>query len=260
MKRKLNCVLYLIIILVHSVSCSSRNSNNQVDCVNSENLELNDSLFYLNGSPFSGCLEEFSSRGDLFFKAEVRNGILHGSMRRFFTGGFYQEGTYSNGVLRGEFKTFYSDGQLMKLGFYDEAGKLYRETKEFYQDGSIKAIHNYSNGKRNGSFKEFWETGELRLEGMYKNGVFDDTVISYFKNGAIISYTTYGDGIDHIQVSYEDESHSHFHWGYYLEHGNETWYYKMIGEDCFVRVYDSEGGYVDTVVPCDQIPEPPKIR
>lgn len=74
-------------------------------------------------------------------------------------------------------------------------GAPYNGTCENYHDnGSVKEIRSFKDGKLTGSFKSYHENGTLASEGQYVNGVADGLWKHYSPAGALISEKTYENG------------------------------------------------------------------
>lgn len=89
-----------------------------------------------------------------------------------------EEGNYSNGKRNGLFKIFDKKGHLDRIETYkngvlqeDSAAEILDVKKELGQDGKIKSIGSYANGKKQGIFREYNSDGEIIASSVYKNDV-----------------------------------------------------------------------------------------
>ena len=57
--------------------------------------------------------------------------------------------------------------------------------KEYWDNGQIKSVEYYKNGKRDGTFSYYFENGKIRTEKTWKDGKLDGKDIWYFENGQI---------------------------------------------------------------------------
>lgn len=122
--------------------------------------------------------------------------------------------TYVNGILNGP-KTWYSyDGKVVLEENYIN-NKVEGEQKAYYENGNIKSIVDYKNGriigieafakdgtllhkgdlsKGTGVWKYFWENGNTLEEGSYKNWRKDGKWVKYRENGEVDVTTIYKNG------------------------------------------------------------------
>ena len=61
-------------------------------------------------------------------------------------------------------------------------GELEGEYKEYYEDGHLKIICNFKNGKFEGEYKEYHKNGQLMRIYNYKNGKKEREYKEYHKN------------------------------------------------------------------------------
>ncbi len=122
--------------------------------------------------------------------------------------------TYVDGILNGP-KTWYSyDGKVVLEENYKN-DKIEGEQKAYYENGNIKSIVDYKNGrivkiealaqdgtvlhksdlsKGTGLWKYFWENGNILEEGSYKNWKKDGKWVKYRENGEVDVTTIYKNG------------------------------------------------------------------
>jgi antitoxin component YwqK of YwqJK toxin-antitoxin module len=163
-------------------------------------------------------------------------------------------GTYNNGIKDGYFKYYDKEGNLIKIEKYikgileenpDELA-TYELRTDYYEDGSIKVIGSYKDGKpegvrrefakdgsikdgyilhnglvvghgiideagkKQGDWKEFYDNGRLRAEGKYVNNKRVGKWIYYFENGKIEQ-----------TGSYDNRGLYTGDWKWYFEDGSE---------------------------------------
>lgn len=168
-------------------------------------------------------IEEKERIEDLGIKRKGNDGKVYaGKETTAYTGKFalflgdiieYTE-TYVDGILNGP-KTWYSyDGKVVLEENYKDA-KVEGEQKAYYENGNIKSIVTYKNGrivgiealaqdgtvlhksdlsKGTGIWKYFWENGKVLEEGKYKDWKKDGIWVKYRENGEIDVTTTYKNG------------------------------------------------------------------
>jgi antitoxin component YwqK of YwqJK toxin-antitoxin module len=69
----------------------------------------------------------------------------------------------------GEWKEYYENGQLKIVGFYKD-GKQEGEWKEYHENGQLKSVGSFKNGRQEGEWKAYDENGQLKVIIHYKNG------------------------------------------------------------------------------------------
>ena len=57
--------------------------------------------------------------------------------------------------------------------------------KEYWDNGQIKSVEYYKDGKRDGKFSYYFENGKIKTEKIWKDGKLDGKDIWYFENGQI---------------------------------------------------------------------------
>jgi len=74
-----------------------------------------------------------------------------------------------------------------------------------YDNGQIKDIYTYENGKTNGVFMQFYENGNLRCEGTYKNYKRHGFMRCFHENGTLCcQFTMYNDTIQDDYEEYDE--------------------------------------------------------
>lgn len=122
--------------------------------------------------------------------------------------------TYVDGILNGP-KTWYSYDDKVVLEENYKNDKIEGEQKAYYENGNIKSIVDYKNGriikiealaqdgtvlhksdlsKGTGLWKYFWENGNVLEEGSYKNWKKDGKWVKYRENGEVDVTTIYKNG------------------------------------------------------------------
>ena len=103
----------------------------------------------------------------------------------------------------------YPDNAPKKISYFQEIdGKEERvEEKYFHQDGKLKMIGKFLNGKREGEWKAFFNNDQLQSVGAFKEGQRTGGAKVYFPNG---------------QLRYEGQYEGNKevgHWKFYNEQG-----------------------------------------
>ena len=100
--------------------------------------------------------------------------------------------------------------------------------KEFYSDGSLKAIAEYKENVQDGERVDYYENGEIKSKSHWKNGKQHGLGVFYFPTGAIKSKFNWSDGqLDGYYEKYYENGQLQGY-GYFkdgLEDGNYKLYY-----------------------------------
>ena len=99
-----------------------------------------------------------------------------------------------NGLLDGESREYYEEGDIkavspFKNNIPDGVFILY------YQNGNIQEKHTYKNGNEEGEGLFYYENGQLEEKYFMKNGKLDGEAINYFEDGKIRNKAIFKDGI-----------------------------------------------------------------
>ena len=117
-----------------------------------------------------------------------------------------QEYFYSNQVIQAEGKmkgeisvgdwSFYnSNGQLTGKGNYNDNGERDGIWNWFNENGSVKEIATYSNGKLNGENKVFYEDGSPYVSTNFADDKYDGEYLYYLKRGALKQRKQFKNGL-----------------------------------------------------------------
>ena len=81
-------------------------------------------------------------------------------------------------------KFYHENGKLKELKCFKN-GKQTGEQIYFWEDGTKAALMTFSNGIRHGKTYEYHPSGQIAFEGIVENGEFEGVSKSYFKNGKL---------------------------------------------------------------------------
>jgi len=81
-------------------------------------------------------------------------------------------------------KSYYEDGKLKEMKCFKN-GKQTGEQVYFKEDGTKAALMTFSNGIRHGQTYEFYPSGQVAFEGIVINEEFEGLSKRYFKNGKL---------------------------------------------------------------------------
>ena len=99
-----------------------------------------------------------------------------------------------NGLLDGESREYYEEGDIKAVSSFKNnvADGLFIS---YYQNGNIKDKQNYKNGNEEGEGLFYYENGQLEEKYFMKNGKLDGEAINYFNDGKIRNKAIFKDGI-----------------------------------------------------------------
>ena len=99
-----------------------------------------------------------------------------------------------NGLLDGESREYYEEGDIKAVSPFKNnvADGLFIS---YYQNGNIKDKQNYKNGNGEGEGLFYYENGQLEEKYFMKNGKLDGEAINYFEDGKIRHKAIYKDDI-----------------------------------------------------------------
>lgn len=173
---------------------------------------------------------EFEKDGRIITLMTYRNGYLYAQekINRYNSEGrksgnwqeYYpntrvkEEGNWTNGLRNGIFKFYKKNGDLDRVEKYEE-GELVKDDaeaalldirKEYNEDGSVKSVGAYKDGKKHGTFREFDAKGNIVGAFIYDNetksgeGLLDTLGRKqglwkwFYPDGSVRSQGTYKDG------------------------------------------------------------------
>jgi len=136
---------------------------------------------------------------DSTIKAEgkIRDENINGLIRSYYpSGNIMSAVNYIDGAVDG-IAIFYHDNmentQKSEVQFdMDQIVDLY---KEFYKNGSRKALLYYENGKVNGDAEFYYKSGVLKMEGQYKRGLRKGKWKHYSETGQLLDKEKWKEGI-----------------------------------------------------------------
>jgi len=129
----------------------------------------------------------------------------NGSKTDYFDNGYSIEAEYNlkNGQLHGLLKAYYENGNVKKLGSYLN-GKENGLFKEYNEDGTMNFEYSMKDGVMNGAFKTYYENGQLKKSGSFLNGKANGNFKEYAENGELdVTYTKLNDEYNGTLIIYE---------------------------------------------------------
>jgi len=175
MMRKLFPVITLCLLFF---SCnnieyeySEVESTTEVDSYTGGNIVV----FQYLGENISGTIIDRRDNGNLNFKMEVRNGVLHGmSIYYNDSGNVKSEERYLNGLRQGVHRIYTGYGSTEGRFVFQE--RLYKDDvlhgvfKVYWSDQQLRERTNYSLGRRHGLHEEWDRDGNLISQKYYEYG------------------------------------------------------------------------------------------
>ncbi len=137
-------------------------------------------------SVMHGIYEAYYPSGELFERAQYKNGILHGEKKFFFPNGEIQSiEHHENGQYHGSYMLFDSTGQVLQEAKY-ERDKTVGVLKNYYPNGQLRESVHFEAGIENGPFKEYHPNGALKAEGTYRDGDFEHGLLKLYDEQGIL--------------------------------------------------------------------------
>ncbi len=131
----------------------------------------------------NGTYESFWNNGEKAFTCPVKNGLLHGTMVKYFYNGSLSE--------------------KIEMRFGKREG-LY---EGFGQNGKLTATGLYVDGEKDGRWRYYSESGALDRSTGYKNGEEHGTDTVFYGNGSFVAYNMIADYKDGDQIYFGDSGH-----------------------------------------------------
>ncbi len=187
-----------LLLLVFFVSCKYSYLPEEVSF-------SHDTLFISEtGKPLSGFVRTYYENKQLQSVKTYRNGIPNGYYLRFFLNKQLSLKMYYENGKPLYFIQYFEDGKIKarqydSIGYqwitrYNEKGILIEKQQlknsllvgnvyQFYDNGKIKAIIPYKNGKKHGVFKMFFPDGKLQIIGHFENDTLHGLIKSWNIDG-----------------------------------------------------------------------------
>ena len=117
--------------------------------------------------------------------------------------------------------------------------------KEYWNNGNVLSIINYSEGQRNGLCQYFYKSGQLMSEVNYKNGKMIGTSKSYHRNGQLHEIGEY------LYLNSSSYSSKNGVWKTYNESGDLIFEYIIEkGKTTDVKSYNKQGELIPSKDGC----------
>ncbi|RLD61108.1 MAG: hypothetical protein DRI95_14575 [Bacteroidetes bacterium] len=148
-------------------------------------------------------------------------------------------GTYKDGIPEGVRREYDKKGKVQKSyifrkgrivgeGIFTDEGKREGNWKEYYPDGTLKALGSYHNDNRVGKWKFYYHTGQLEEIGAYIDGEPDSTWRWFYKSGKVLRIEDFYNGLSDGVLTEYDEEGNIITQGDYLEGKKEgNWFYQV---------------------------------
>ena len=148
-------------------------------------------------------------------------------------------GTYKDGIPEGIRREYDEQGKVHKSyifrkgkivgeGIFTDEGKREGNWKEYFPDGTLKALGSYHNDNRIGKWKFYYHTGQLEEIGAYIDGEPDSTWRWFYKSGKVLRIENFYNGLSDGVLTEYDEEGEIITQGDYLEGKKEgNWFYQV---------------------------------
>jgi antitoxin component YwqK of YwqJK toxin-antitoxin module len=83
------------------------------------------------------------------------------------------------------------DGVFRGDDFYVRNNPYTGEVRQFYENGNLRSVSTYRDGKLDGKFKQYWENGKPVLTGKFLNGEKTGTWNYYNISGRLVKTDEY---------------------------------------------------------------------
>jgi antitoxin component YwqK of YwqJK toxin-antitoxin module len=164
----------------------------------------------------SDVITSYHNNGKISEETVYKNGLKNGVSRIFNTEGNIVEGN------------IFKDGIKTCTGVTDRSGLEQGGWELYYNDGSVKAIGSYENGKKVGEWKYFNKRGWLEQTGYYRLGKLDGVWKWMDESGFIIRLETYDNGLEEGQFIEYDSSNKLLLKGIYRNGLRvDSWFYHV---------------------------------
>lgn len=197
-----------------------------------------------------GFIKSYSEKWFEILSENVRENMAH----HYSEGNLLAEGPRNGDVYVGDWTFYDANGRLSSTGFFNEKGERQNTWTWFHENGAIKEIATYKDGKLNGEnrlfyddgspyvlttllddefegeYKYYLETGGLKQKKFYSNGKLDGRYLAYFDVGEdLLEYdTNYKEGEisgDLIEYYADGKIFSVVNFKNDKRHGKEIQYY-----------------------------------
>ena len=102
-----------------------------------------------------------------------------------------EELEYKDDYLNGKtLKEYYKDGKLKSISNYSN-GKLHGKKENYFENGKISTITYYNEDKLDGKKQKFYESGNLEFEGYYTKNNMSGIWKWYDQDGKIVKEKEY---------------------------------------------------------------------
>lgn len=100
---------------------------------------------------------------------------------------------YGDFPFSGYLDELYENGKIKSItGYLD--GRRHDTAKTWYSNGKLKSMRYFTNGKKDGQHQGWWPNDSLKFEFNFEGGYHEGTQFSYYPDGQISHLRNYKDG------------------------------------------------------------------
>lgn len=118
-----------------------------------------------------------------------KNGLQHGKSERYFENGKIEQDILWEYGYMVHSKHYFKSGRVFREINYKNGLEDGKATEYYDEDGRIRQIRTYRDGKENGYVYQYNADGSLREKAKMQNGEFIDTLFIYNAKGEVIKTT-----------------------------------------------------------------------
>lgn len=143
------------------------------------------SVISYDGDRPDGIYEEYYENGTIKTKGSYSNELKQSGWTEYHENGEVSaEFNYRYGKLIGG-KEWHPNGQEKAQFKVDYRNGDTTNYAEFYENGNLKLLCGYSDGKRDGPFEEYYEDGQIKIKREYENGNRSGDWKEYYEDGTL---------------------------------------------------------------------------
>jgi len=117
---------------------------------------------------------------DILSKNEKEDVAYHYSDAKFLG-----EGSMKKDIYVGDWTFYDTNGRLSSKGFFNDKGERHNTWTWFHENGAIKEVAIYKDGKLHGENRQFYDDGSLYVVTAFKDGEYEGAYKYYLETGGL---------------------------------------------------------------------------